>query len=260
MNDKERLIDYLYGEMDEVEKRQFEKILADDPNLQAELAALGRTRKRLAGLPDIQPEPLIVSLPSSAINWKKWGLRIASVAAALLLLSVFNARLEWENGRLTFSMGKVKTEAPTVNPNEVLLAHLQARLLEKEQELDLKLERLDSSWQSRLLVRDQQLQQSWNQQLASYRTKRQADMKRFVQQLREEEMPELAGLVQNLQMEQKEELRLLLSEFWEYWQETRQADLQSIESEFVNVYQNVELNQTETEEILRGLLVSGAGK
>ena len=63
-------------------------------------------------------------------------------------------------------------------------------------------------------------------------------MERFAAEFREKEITELAGLLQNLQLRQQEEIQLIMANFWDHWQQTRAADLQSIESEFANLYQS----------------------
>jgi hypothetical protein len=258
MDNKERLIDYLYGEMAEAERHEFEQLLARDHELQAELEVLSQTRQRLAEMPEVRPEATVLTVAAPRIFWKKWGLRVGVAAIAVLLLSLANARLEVGTNGLVFTIGK---PAPPIEMGEVengteLLATLQNRFSKRDRELDEKLLQLDSIWQNRLVKREEQLQQSWDSQLSRYQSRRQQELQQFVKYLVSEEMPDLVTLVQHLQLEQQEELQVLLSRFWNEWQDTRAADMKSIETEFVNLYKNVEFNQTETEAILKDVLTS----
>ena len=249
MDKKERLIDYLYGEMTEAERREFEELLSQDEEMRAEWNALQQTRSRLAELPEIRPEATVVTIEAPRPRWSKWGWRAGAAAAVLLLLSLLNPRLEIGSNGLVLALGApapAETNAPTTD--EASMANLQEQLAQRDRELEQRLLQLDTQWQNRLAQREERLQQNWDRQLAIYQTQRQKDLEKFAQYL--------VDLVQNLQLEQQEELRLLLTRFWSQWQETRAADLESIESEFVNLYRNFELNQSETEAILKSLVVS----
>ena len=66
--------------------------------------------------------------------------------------------------------------------------------------------------------------------------------------------------MQQLQIEQQEELQLLLVEFWNTWQETRQTDLQHIDYKMTNLYQNVERNQQASEARVVDYIQNVAGR
>lgn len=260
MDNKERLIDYLYGEMSEADRRQFEEVLAKDSELQAELESFRQTRLRLAQMPEVRTEATVITVQSLPITWKKWAISIGAAGVLVLLLSLANARLEVGKNGFVLAMGETQPfamERVAVNKEESLLAAMEDQFLQRDRELDQKLLQLDSLWRHRLIQREERLQQSWDRQLAAYQARRQQELEQFAQYLVAEEMPDLVTLIQHLQLEQQDELRLLLSQFWNQWQETRAADLQSIGTEFVNLYRNVELNQTETQAILKDVLAGG---
>ena len=242
MTDKlDRLMDYLYGEMVEAERRGFEEELARDPELRAELAALRESRGMLGALPDAQPEAGVRAMPARRIIRAKWPLRAGMAAAFLLLLYLFGARLEVGPRGVVFALGTPPPETEKVITGDGALAGFQQALKERDLRLERQLQEMDSLWMQRLSARERHLQQTWAQQLAGRPALREEEMDALIRQFREAELPELAGLIQNLQLQQQQELRLLLADFWNHWQQTRAADLESIESEFVNLYQNVEL-------------------
>ena len=45
-------------------------------------------------------------------------------------------------------------------------------------------------------------------------------------------------------------MQFLLTELYDNWEQARVFDLKAIETEFVNLYKNVERNQTETAAVL----------
>lgn len=62
MNQEEKLIDYLYGEMTSAEKQAFEQKLQQNPALQKDLEALQESRIFLADLPEVQPPATVITL------------------------------------------------------------------------------------------------------------------------------------------------------------------------------------------------------
>ena len=66
MNQEEKLIDYLYGEMTAAEKRTFEQELQQNPALQKELEMLQESRDFLGDLPDVQPPATVVTFKPKA--------------------------------------------------------------------------------------------------------------------------------------------------------------------------------------------------
>lgn len=226
MNNKDRLIEYLYGEMEEEAQRRFEQELAADADLRSELEALRQTRQVLGTLPEVEPPVQIVALKPRRHLWKKWSLSAAAAAAALFLLSLLTPRLEVGDGRLVFTLG---APPPTPEAPPVSAAQDPAAL-------ERKLVYLDSVWQERLLAREEALRQEWHRQLTTAASRQRAETQHFFDQQWEEQLPGLAGLIQDLQLQQQQELRLMLTDFWDHYQQTRAADLQSIESEFANLY------------------------
>ena len=140
MNDREdRLMDYLYGEMEEPDRRKFEAELDRDPELQAELQALRNTRSILSGLPDVQPQPVVAVMKSRPLSWKKWPLRVGVAAAVLLLLILFNARFEVSSRGFVFSLGKTGDHTEIPQPENNALAVLQDQMMDRDRTLEKQL-------------------------------------------------------------------------------------------------------------------------
>ena len=111
MNREERLMAYLYGEMEAEEKIAFEKEIEQDPELRAELGEFQETQFCLQELPDLQPEATVLSLGgTSNFNWRKWGVRLGVAASFLLLLGLTNARMEFSEGSFVIAFGKERVK------------------------------------------------------------------------------------------------------------------------------------------------------
>ncbi|NET39214.1 MAG: hypothetical protein F6K19_45795 [Cyanothece sp. SIO1E1] len=253
MNREERLMAYLYGEMEAEEKLAFEKEIEGDPELRAELGELQDTQFCLQELPDLQPEATVLSLgTSSRFDWRKWGVRSAVAASFLLLLGLTNARMEFSEGSFVIAFGKEKVEDSQSTHTAIAqqAADFKAVLLEKEREFNHKLLAMDSLWQNQLAANSEAQQLAIARQWQRFQARRQADFAALQTQFKEEQLPQFAALLQNMQVAQKQELQDMISGLYTDWEETRLLDLKAIETEFVHLYKNVERNHTETAAVL----------
>lgn len=117
-----KLIDYIYDEMDPGERREFEKILRDDPDLQKELNEMQATRNLLQeDSEEIKPEKLLLIQPAPEHPAEKESSEpsgsatffvlktVAAVAAAILLavaiFSFTNLQITQTNSGTLISFG-----------------------------------------------------------------------------------------------------------------------------------------------------------
>ena len=246
MTNKEKLIDYLYGEMSGEERQKFEAILTVDPELKAELEQLQNTRIELSELHDIELETPIIQLNTTRIDLKKWIIRTGIAASFLLMLYFLNTRIEVQSNGFALTFGQTETE-PVANPDleekMQLLAELDALVKAQEDKWNTKYEEMNKGWNEK-----------FQQQQKTFFV---SNKKNSKQALGEKDFLELANMVQDMQLQQQQELNALLNELYQQWQETRNKDLQLIEKEFVNLYQNLQDQQLETEAVLNRIVTAG---
>lgn len=256
MNTEEKLIDYLYGEMSAAEKAAFEEELQRNPELQKELAELQESRTFLADLPDVQPPATIVALKPKRLKWQRWAIPAGIAASLLILLELFNFQVVTTENGFAFSFGETKEqiqELPAEKPQYVTISEVQQLLESRAKAYQSDALLRDSIWQNRMNQQEEIMQQYLNRQMVAYQNQQAKDFKTFAKNLRQEEFPEMANLVQNLLNQHQEETRLMFGEAWTNWQETRSNDLNTIKSEFANVYQN----QNETDALLLNVISTG---
>lgn len=243
---------YLYGEMSPEERRSFEEVLKEDAELRNELEELQGTRFQLGELADIEPQATVFNLGNvHKTNWRTWGIRAGIAASFLLLLGLTNARLEFTDNSFTIAFGEKTVETlPSASSLAQQEDYLKNVLFQKEMEFNQKLMALDSVWQVQLATNNFTQQEQLAQQWQSFQRKRQADFVALKEEFKEEQLPQFAALLQEMQVEQKQEMQFMLTELYDNWEQARVYDLKAIETEFVNIYKNVERNQTETAAVL----------
>lgn len=252
MNQEEKLIDYLYGEMTAAEQRAFEQELAQNPVLRKELEALQESRLFLADLPEVKPPATVVTLKRKPLKWRKWAIPAGIAASLLLLLQLFDFQATTTPNGLTFSFGTPIEKPVMPTPDNINLADVQQLIEKREAVHQEQLLLLDSIWQNRQLEQMTAMQAKFNRQMLAYQAQQKSELQDFANNFRQEEIPELANLMQNLLETHQQKTQVLLGEAWTSWQETRNNDLSVIKSEFVNVYQN----QTETDALLLNVIDS----
>ena len=249
MNQEEKLIDYLYGEMTAAEKQAFEKELQQNPALRQELEALQESRIFLADLPEVQPPAMVITLKRKPLQWRKWAIPAGIAASLLLLLQVFGFQATTTENGLTFSFGTpIEKPVKTIRPvsDNITLADVQQLIEKSELVHQQQLLLLDSIWQNRQANQLNAVQNKLNQQMIAYQSQQKAELQDFANNFRQEEIPELANLMQNLLEKHQQKMQVAIVDTWANWQATRTNDLKVIKNEFANVYQN----QTETDALL----------
>lgn len=251
------MMDYLYGEMTAAEKQEYESWLEQHPEERQEIESLRLSRHLLGDVEEVQPKPLVIDMPRPGLQ-RKWLYRIGSVAAGLLLLWLFNFQILADQGGVVLSFGQPQRLNPTEKAEEAGIAEEAWAdfLAENRQLLKAQLMQMDSSWENRFTA----LQSEQNRQWRQVRNEQARQVQQVSSAFAEQQLPRLAGLMQQLQIAQQEELQLLLVEFWNTWQETRETDLERIDYKMTNLYQNVERNQQESEARVVNYIQNVAGR
>jgi hypothetical protein len=263
MNELDRqaqMMDYLYGEMTAEERKDYEAWLEQHPEVQAELEELQDSRAWLAEVEPAIPQPLVVNLPAERTFDRKWLYRAGAAAAVILALWLFNFQIRTDQGGLILSFGnperlqtvpvaKGEEDKDPTQQFEQLLANNQEAFAQR-------MLTMDSLWEARFTGLQNANRQQWQQLKNNQAQQVQLAKQQFI----EEQIPQFAGFIQQLQLEQQEELRLLLVEFWNTWQETRQTDLQRIDVRMTNMYENVERSRQESEARVVNYIQNVAGR
>ncbi|PHN04293.1 anti-sigma factor family protein [Flavilitoribacter nigricans] len=261
MNNVDRqaqMMDYLYGEMTDQDRREYELWLDQNPSVRQEIEEMQTSRQWLADVETVQPSPLLVELkPQTGIS-RAWLYRAGAAAAVLLALWMFNFQIRTDQGGVILSFGNpvLQQPQPVEETDAIPAAVWEKFLAEHQQKLEQQLLSMDSSWQNRMVAMQKENKHQW-QLITNNQAHQVAQVKK---EFTEQELPRLAGLMQQLQIEQQEELQLLLVEFWNTWQETRQTDLEHIDFQMTNLYEDVERNQQASEARVVNYIQNVAGR
>lgn len=250
-----RLMDYLYDELNEADRKEVEKWLSENPEARRELLALQQTRELLSALPEVEPAIPIVKISSSHSIRRRWlPLAITAAAAAILLLLIAtNASVQTHESGVIIAFGKM----PEPLRHEEIGADadaIQAAIAANNQQLYQQLDSIQRGLQGLLVDNQTTMQQQWQRQWSAKQINYENQLQSLANEAFRKKYPELAAFVQDMQLEQEQEMRLMLTQLWNEWQRQRTEDMKTIERNLVMLNQSLELNRQGTEEMFRSML------
>jgi len=243
------LMAYLYGELEAEEKEKVEQYLAKHPEQREELEQLKGVRSVLQQWPDQEVmAPMVLPAHHSTIvrKWVPW----LSVAAACLLLILVgyatNTQVKYNKGELLISFNGEHSDQPSnegLNKEEVNQL-IQAALVEQNKVYEQQLARLKNTDAASLGS------ESSTNALAV------ASWDRTLKEIQVQNMATMNKMLDATSEQQQDYTQAMLTQFNDYLEERRVQDLQAIQSNFVQLQENVALKQSETDQLLSSLMAS----
>lgn len=138
MCDKERLVSYVYDELEAEERRAFQQHLASCLACREEVQGLRAARGHLAewSAPDAAPDCRIAGAPPAPVRrpWASpwWGLAAAAALVLAAVTTVSNLEITTDHGGLTIRTAGASLAAPADDSTRETLAALQQRLQDLE--------------------------------------------------------------------------------------------------------------------------------
>jgi molecular chaperone DnaK (HSP70) len=138
---KEKIIDYIYNEMNPSERSDFEKMMAEDASLRIEVEQLIESRTLIAQeldyLPPLEEVKAAEALSIKSVSVSKWW----AIAASLLLLCAMSfltgLRIGVQDNSLVIGFGEVKLEKKhTPEAEYISKAEFSAAVVKLEKSLN----------------------------------------------------------------------------------------------------------------------------
>ena len=267
---------YLYGEMEEEEKRKFEEYILHDADARRELERYQHLRSTLAAVEDkeVIAPPIFIGgdQPSGqgrGIHFllnNRFFRTTAAVAASLLFIllagKLSGAQVIVSDHELRLTFGDSAPRNPgtpvaptTLSPQEVqqmINASLEKNNIQVQTSLEESQKKLDASIRNNLTLNSGKLDQLVRE--ASSASAEQ--IRRYVESIRAENMQQVKDYLQLTSTEQKKYIENLLVDFAKYLQQQRDNDLQLVQTRMSSLEQNTDLFKQETEQILSSIITT----
>ncbi|MCC5931147.1 MAG: hypothetical protein JJU28_18005 [Cyclobacteriaceae bacterium] len=239
---KQRMMDYLYGEMPPQEKASFEQSLRDNPEWQQELEELRQLRKSLSALEVVEMvapvklqthEKTFSGVSNKSIRWFRPVIAVAASFILIFMMAyVADLRLQKMDNGWYLSFG----------PAPALMNAEQVRQLIRDE---------TANTGNQLTSQMEEGQQAMLELLS-----KEYLLKKDVENMRAKNEAAMSEWLAQHAGEQQEFIRLVLQEYDQYLARQRLEDLILIEQSLVNLREEQDYQFTQTEEILTELLSS----
>ena len=268
---------YLYGEMEEEEKKKFDEYIFSHPDARRELERYQNLRQILSRAEDkeVIAPPIFIGDDRYANHgggkqyfWDTPYFRtITTIAASLLILILAGkysgARLSVSGQEFRLTFGETRVEEPvrtntataTLTPDQVqqmINASLERNNTVVQTSLEETQKKLDASIRRNLAQNSGRI----DQLVREASTASQEQVRQFVDGIRAENMQQVRDYFQLTSTEQKKYIENLLVDFAEYLQQQRDNDLQLVQTRMNSLEQNTDIFKQETEQILSSIITT----
>lgn len=260
--DEADIIDYLYGELPLEKKDKLERYLKENKSLVKEIEELRQTSGLLPKLVDeevIPPIPFIgVKADSRANHSTAWRIPL-SIAASIALLLVAGYFTQFSMTMGGFSLGFAEEQiSPTGLSKAEVERLLDERLTATRIAMNKDINEMKSGFEAQLAsnqaITEKQIWQVRKE--AGQPTADDEQVLQYIAQLKEENKQMMKNFFKVSADDQKTYVRNILLDYSDYLSKQREEDLRLIQASMIDLKNNSELKQEETEKILANILTA----
>ena len=269
------LMAFLYDELEDAEREQVEKYLAENPDARIELEHLRQVRGMLSHVKDkeVIAPPVFLGDSSRSFFWQApYFKTVINIAASLLLIMLvgrlLGTRIQYRNSELNISFGEVQdlNRAEAGQPAASSLSAEDVQLM-----INTSLNQNNIAMQSSWKETQTQLDASITKNLALNSNKvdklvreaslaSQDQIRQFVSGIQTENLQLVKNYFKLSANEQKQYIESLLVDFSKYLQQQRNDDLQLVQTRLNSLEQNTNVFKQETEQILSSIITTVGNK
>ncbi|MEM8939253.1 MAG: hypothetical protein AAGC64_07900 [Bacteroidota bacterium] len=247
--DKSKLMDYLYGELSDKEKKQIEKYLKENETARAEFKELKQVQTVLRRVNDREievpyftfPQPTVAVGSARSTFWWRYAMGLTAGIVLLLVVGYLTSfRVSMDNNSIQIAFGKKESQSDQMYSKKEVENIVERILVANEEIIE---ERLDESEkvilqkisQDKFLINADTL----NEYLTGFGN--------FHQEI-------LMEMIENSEQHQRKYTDQMLRDLALYLDVQRQNDLELIQARFENFENNTKYNQLQTNQILTNLI------
>ena len=227
--DNNKIMDYLYGEMSDNERKQFEIEMDQNEALRKEVDALKGVRSFLNEHKDepIPSSTVVVEKQGRVVRLSKWWAIAASLLILLTLGKMLDFRVSIGEGQMVMGFGPIEKEDKNEVQEPTITRDQMANML-----ADLKKELRDE------LEEQGQLIAQSEQKITDQR----AEMNRWMKEVKSDQVKFTQAFWDEYNRDQNVFTTRLVNDFIEYNETQRQEDLDMINKGFSDLAQMIQIN------------------
>lgn len=259
--DESKIMDYLYGNLSDVDKREMEEALQKDDKLRNEVDEMRKVMDFMGKSKDkevippafVFPDETIRQIPFVQTSAFKWA---SSVAAGLVVVLVVafatGFYIASDNGHLMVGFAK-NGPLPGVSKQDVK-GIMQDVLTAYNEERDEKLSSLESKLSAQMKNYREEDMVSIAKHLKSNAEESRRIMTKYIQQSNKDNQQMIADYFKVSTDQQQQYLNTVLTDFTQFYNSQRKEDLEAIRTGILEYKSSNDLKQYETEMVLANLV------
>jgi len=264
--EKHELIDYLYGNVRDEEKKKIESYLQQHPEVKKELEEMKNVRGVLGKFDDreVLVPGLLLNNPSQATSAKSlmtpFMIRLVSIAAAIvlvLLIGYFTGfQMRYEQKQLTISFRNAPT-TPVTDQQSITQEEMQALIneaLSKNKQPVLSVDSIKGEIKSWLVGMEEVRHKAFSNKVDEMMVEQKQQLNNYALQLETKSAETLDEYFQNTSINQRAYMEGVLVDFTKYMDEQRLQDRQFYLNNLVDLKYAADVQQQETEQILTSIM------
>ncbi len=264
------LIDYLYGEMSEEDRLDFEQKMDQHPELKVEYEALKKVRSELSGMADTEATVSHPSFLSTGRLTPKETSResvifrsILAVAASITLLMLigfitdFNLAISTDGVQLGFH-SKPEEPVQKVLTEAEIRSMLKDELEKSNSELLTSAAKTNEVTDTRIVSLEKSLKKISANNAQAVVTKE--DLNNFLTMVEERNTEAIRQFMTTISTQQQQYFKATFTQYNDYLQLQRQDDLSLIRSEFIEMKQSQTQQKHQTDQVLASLISTVSAK
>lgn len=263
--DERILVGYLYGELDEADRKKVDQYLSNHPEEQERLKELADARSVLTSLADkeVIVPPVFFDEPRTSVFWEWANFKLpigiaASFFVILLIGKLLGTEINYSQGELN-----VRFSSPTETTSSAGNLYLTKADLNEliSESLDSNNKVLETTWSETREELNEIIRESVGQdseqieklvRIASTASENQ--VREYVSDLHTENLQLVENYLSLSVNDQREYMESLLIDFAGYLQAQRELELSQIQTRVSSIEANTSQLKEETEQILAGII------
>lgn len=264
--EKHELIDYLYGNVRDEEKKKIEAYLQHHPEVKQELEEMKNVRSVLGKFDDreVLVPDLLQKNPSQTTSAKSlmtpFMIRLVSIAAAIVLVLMIGYltgfQMRYEQKQLTISFGNTPA-TPVPDQQAITQAEMQALIneaLSKNKQPVLSADSIKGEIRSWLGGIEEARHKAFSKKVDQMIKEQKQALNNYALQLETKSAETLDEYFQNASINQRAYMEGVLVDFTKYMDEQRLQDRQFYLNNLVDLKYAADVQQQETEQILTSIM------
>lgn len=262
------LIDYLYGDLTQMEKEAFEEKLRSNPELRKELDELSTARKGLSAIGDREVmDPFVFQAGYGNSVWNKTVNRpgfiivryFVAIAASLALFFlagyITRTTIRFGDGSTLLSFGN-PGEAEKSLTREVITGLIRNEMENNNQALISQVKASESSFQELLDDHNRKQKAEIRKIFTAYSDGKNEEIDAFLSRLQDDNRGIINEYFEQANTQHQRYVQNLLVSFSDYLQEQRTQDLQRIQNSLVTLKESQDQQKLQTSEILTSIITT----